>query len=75
MPHDDAEYSVNMTFKYPDNTIDQFFREQRKRFQANSHLIVEAAPRIDLQPFQVNTNIGGLQSVGARYTVAVAGCL
>lgn len=75
MPHSDTEYSVNMTLKYPDNTLDQFFREQRKRFTANKPLIVEVAPRTDLQPFQVNTNIGGLQSVGARYTVAVAGCL
>ncbi|MDX2241644.1 MAG: hypothetical protein NW224_13250 [Leptolyngbyaceae cyanobacterium bins.302] len=75
MPRDSAEFSVNMTLKYPDESIDQFFREQRRAFTANKPLIIEASPRLDLQPFQINTNIGGLQSVGSRYTVAVAGCL
>jgi hypothetical protein len=75
MPHSDAEYSVNMTLKYPDESIDQFYRERGRRFAANKVVVVDTAPRTDLQPFQVNTNIGGLQSVGARYTVAVAGCL
>ncbi|UBF30309.1 hypothetical protein K9N68_34410 (plasmid) [Kovacikia minuta CCNUW1] len=75
MPHNDAEYSVNMTLKYPDNTIDQFFRERGKRFPANQPLIIETSPRTNLQPYQVNTNIGGLQTVGSRYTVGVAGCL
>jgi len=75
MPRDTTEYSVNMTFKYPDGSIDQFYRERRRQFTANTPLIIEESPRPDLQPFQVNTNIGGLQSVGARYTVSVAGCL
>lgn len=75
MPHAETEYSVNMTLKYPDESLDQFHRDQRRLFPANKPLVIETAPRTDLQPFQVNTNIGGLQSVGARYTVAVAGCL
>ncbi len=75
MPRDNSEYSVNMTFKYPDDSIDQFYRERGRQFKANTPLVVETAPRNDLQPFQVNTNIGGVQSVGARYTVSAAGCL
>lgn len=75
MPHNDGEFSVNMTLKYPDDSIDQFFRENRRQFAANKPLVVETSPREDLQPYQVNTNIGGLQTVGSRYTVAVAGCL
>lgn len=75
MPRDNTEYSVNMTFKYPDDSIDQFYRERGRQFVANQPLIIEEPPRADLQPFQVNTNIGGLRSVGARYTVAAAGCL
>lgn len=75
MPRDSVEYSVNMTFKYPDDSIDQFYRERGRMFTANQPLVVEERPRADLQPFQINTNIGGLRSVGARYTVAVAGCL
>ncbi len=75
MPHSDAEFSVNMTLKYPDESIDQFYKERGRQFPANKVVVVNTEPRTDLQPFQVNTNIGGLQSVGARYTVAVAGCL
>lgn len=75
MPHSDAEYSVNMTLKYPDESLDQFYRERGRQFPANKVVVINTSPRTDLQPFQVNTNIGGLQSVGARYTVAVAGCL
>lgn len=74
MPRNTAQYSVNMTLKYPDETNDQFHREPGKQFTANKPLIIETSPRMDLQPFQVNTNIGGLQSVGSRYTVAVSGC-
>ena len=75
MPHSDAEYSVNMTLKYPDESLDQFYRERGRQFPANKVVVINTSPRTDLQPFQVNTNIGGLQSVGARHTVAVAGCL
>lgn len=75
MPRDSVQYSVNMTLKYPDNSDDQFYRESGRPFTANKPLVIETSPRVDLQPFQVNTNIGGLQSVGSRYTVAVSGCL
>ncbi|MDX2228221.1 MAG: hypothetical protein NW220_01195 [Leptolyngbyaceae cyanobacterium bins.349] len=75
MPRETTEYSVNATFKYPDDSIDQFYRERGRQFTANTPLIIEEPARSDLQPFQVNTNIGGLRSIGARYTVAVAGCL
>lgn len=75
MPRENSEYSVNATFKYPDGTTDQFYRERGRAFTANQPLIIEEAARTDLQPFQVNTNIGGLKSIGARYTVAVSGCL
>lgn len=75
MPHDNSEYSLNATLKYPDESIDQFYREQGRQFTANKPVILETTPRSDLQPFQVNTNIGGLQAIGARYTVAAAGCL
>jgi hypothetical protein len=74
MPRDSRQFSVNATFKYPDNSIDQFYREPGRDFTANKPLIIESAPRNDLQPFQINTNIGGLETVGARYTVSAAGC-
>jgi hypothetical protein len=74
MPRDSRQFSVNATFKYPDDSIDQFYREPGRQFTANKPLVIEAPPRNDLQPFQVNTNIGGLETVGSRYTVSVSGC-
>ncbi len=74
MPRDSRQFSVNATLKYPDNSIDQFYQEPGRQFTANKPLVIETSPRANLQPFQVNTNIGGLESVGSRYTVVVAGC-
>lgn len=75
MPHTDREYDVAMYLKYPDDTNQRFYREQRIELIANEPIIVEVTPeRSDLAPYQVNTNIGGIQAVGARYTVAAAGC-
>lgn len=75
MPRNNREYDVSMYLKYPDDTNQRFYRQQRQRFNANEPITVEVAPeRVDLAPYQVNTNIGGVQAVGARYTVAVAGC-
>jgi hypothetical protein len=75
MPHARRNFDVFMFLKYPDDTNQRFFRRQRVRLNANEPITVEVAPeRVDLGPYQVNTNIGGVQAVGARYTVAVAGC-
>lgn len=75
MPHTNREYDVAMYLKYPDNTNQRFYRKQRVDFKANEPITVEVSPeRLDLAPYQVNTNIGGVQAVGARYTVAAAGC-
>lgn len=75
MPHTNREYDVAMYLKYPDDTNERFYREQRVELPANQLITVEVTPeRSDLPPYQVNTNIGGIQAIGARYTVAVAGC-
>ncbi|HEY9644405.1 MAG TPA: hypothetical protein V6C57_28175 [Coleofasciculaceae cyanobacterium] len=75
MIHSDREYDIAMYLKYPDNKKQRFYREQRVNLKANQLITVDATPnRSDLEPYQVNTNIGGIQAVGARYTVAVAGC-
>lgn len=76
IPHDNREYDVTMYLKYPDDTNQRFYREQRTAFAANEPITVEVVPeRSDLAPYQVNTNIGGVQAVGARYSVVAAGCM
>ena len=75
MPHENRNYDVSMYLKYPDDTNQRFYQEQRVDLPANEPITVPVTPeRADLGPYQVNTNIGGIQAVGARYTVAVAGC-
>ena len=75
MTHTEREYDVAMYLKYPDDTNERFYREQRVELPANQLITVEVTPeRTDLPPYQLNTNIGGIQAIGARYTVAVAGC-
>jgi hypothetical protein len=74
LPHNDADYSIQLYLKYPDDTADEFYDEQDIRLAANEPLIVETEPRSNLLPYQINANIGGLLSIGVRYTVAVAGC-
>jgi hypothetical protein len=75
MPRDERNYDVSMYLKYPDDTNQKFYEKQRVDLPANEPIIVEVTPeRTDLGPYQVNTNIGGIQAIGARYTVVVAGC-
>jgi hypothetical protein len=75
MPRDNREYDIAMYLKYPDDTDQQFYREQRINLTANEPITIEVTPeRSDLLPYQINTNIGGVQAVGASYTVVAAGC-
>lgn len=74
MPRSNGRYSIQMYFKYPDDTADQFYEDQEIRLTANDPLIIEAQPRSDLPPYQINANIGGILSIGVRYTIVVAGC-
>lgn len=74
MPRSNADYSIEMYLKYPDGTTDRFYHHQQIHLTANEPLMVEAIPRSSLQPYQVNTNVGGLLTIGVKYTVAVAGC-
>ena len=51
MPHSDAEYSVNTTLKYSDESLDQFYRERGRQFPANKVVVINTSPRTNLQPF------------------------
>ncbi len=75
MPRASRNLNVSMSLRYPDDSNQRFLRRRRVDFRANDPITAEVTPeRVDLAPFQVNTNIGGVQAVGARYTVAAAGC-
>ena len=74
MPHSEMEYSIEMFLKYPDETNQKFYDEQNVSLIRNELISVEVTPDRDLPPYQINTNIGGLLSIGARYTVSIAGC-
>ncbi|GAB4371622.1 MAG: hypothetical protein Kow00121_13270 [Elainellaceae cyanobacterium] len=64
-----------MYLKYPDDTDQQFHDEQQINLNADEAIVVDTTPeRSNLFPYQVNTNIGGVQAIEANYTVAAAGC-
>lgn len=73
MPRHNARYSISMYLKYGDDTADKFY-DRTTQLPANEPLVIEAEPRLDFQPYQVNVRVGGVDSVGVRYTVAVAAC-
>lgn len=75
MPRSDREYDVAMYVKYPDDTNQQFYNEARTSYTANEPVVVDVTPdRTDIAPYQINVSVGGVQAVGARYSVSVAGC-
>jgi hypothetical protein len=74
MPHGNTDYNIAMYLKYPDDTADRFYEHGSIRLSANRPLTIWAEPRAGLQPYQVNVRVGGLNSLGAKYSAAVAAC-
>ncbi len=73
MPRSSSKYDASMYLKYGDDTADKFYTHQGS-LPANQPIVVQTQPRSTLQPYQVNVHVGGLQSIGVRYSVAVAAC-
>ncbi len=67
-------FDIRMYLKYSDQTADLFFNKEGLSISEGKPLKIEASPRPDAQPYQVNLFIGGLQSLGQTYTATVMGC-
>jgi hypothetical protein len=72
--NDGGTFDIRMYLKYSDQTADQFFNNEGANITSNKPLKIEASPRPDAQPYQVNLFVGGLGSLGQTYTATVMGC-
>ena len=75
---DSGTYNVKAFLKYGDNSNDEFYND-KVRVEPNKLMQLQAFPRRRssqraLQPFQVNTLVGNMGSVGNVYVVSVDGC-
>ena len=75
---DAGTYNVDAFLKYGDNSNDRFY-DERVIAEANQLVQIAAYPRRRsttqvLQPFQVNTLVGNMGTVGNVYVVSVDGC-
>ncbi|MFM8293707.1 MAG: hypothetical protein ACKN9E_04070 [Microcystaceae cyanobacterium] len=68
-------FDIRMFLKYSDQTAEEFFNQNGKRLKANQPLTIEATPRPEDNPFQVNVFVNGLPAIGQTYRAEVVGCL
>ena len=70
----DASFQIEMYLKYGDGTVDQFYNSKGVQLKAGEPLNIEATPRPQTEPYQVNMLIGGVSAVDKTYTASVVGC-
>ncbi|MGF1494412.1 MAG: hypothetical protein ACFBSC_18610 [Microcoleaceae cyanobacterium] len=68
-----ASFRVKMYLKYPDDTADKVYNNEVE-LQPGQSQDISATPRTEVEPYQVNLNIGGYDSIGYSYTASVEGC-
>lgn len=71
---EDASFRIEMYLKYGDRTTDQFYDTKGVQLKAGEPLTIEATPRPQTEPYQVNLLIGGTSAAGKTYTASVVGC-
>lgn len=72
--NDGGSFDIRMYLKYSDQTADQIFNKQGVNIANDKPLKIEAPPRPNAQPYQVNLFVGGVGSLGQTYTATVMGC-
>lgn len=70
---ENAPFSVSINLKYANGTADNA-HNSRITLEPSQTREIKVSPRINSQPYQINTNIGGTGSIGFSYTVSVTGC-
>jgi hypothetical protein len=71
---DGGSFDIRLFLKYSDQTADEFFNERGLKLTVGKPLTIEATPRPDNQPYQVNLFVNGLASIGQTYTASVVAC-
>ncbi len=72
--NDRGPFDIKMYLKYSDQTADEFFNQQGVELTPGTPLKIEAAPRPEDSPYQVNLFVNGIASLGRTYTASVVGC-
>ncbi|WP_013334529.1 hypothetical protein [Gloeothece verrucosa] len=71
---DGGAFDIKMYLKYSDQTTGEFYNSDGVQINSNQPLQIEAAPRPDDEPYQVNLLVGGLNHIGSNYTASVVAC-
>lgn len=72
--NDGGPFDIRMYLKYSDQTAGEFYNSQGVQIQPGSPLKIEAEPRPEDEPYQVNLFVNGLESLGKTYSASVVGC-
>ena len=74
LSNDGGPFEVRMYLKYGDQTSDEFFNQKSLQLTNDQPLKIEAIPRADNQPYQVNVFVAGIDALGKSYSATVVGC-
>ena len=74
LSNDGGPFEVRMYLKYGDQTSDEFFNQKSLQLPNDKPLKIEAIPRANNQPYQVNVFVAGINALGKSYSATVVGC-
>jgi hypothetical protein len=74
LSNDGGPFETRMYLKYGDQTSDEFFNQKSLQLPNDKPLKVEAIPRANNQPYQVNIFVAGIDALGKSYSATVVGC-
>ena len=74
LSEDIGNYDIEMFLKYEDRTADLVHEEDRYLMSEQHLHVFSGEPRADVQPYEVNLEVGGPGTVQDTYTLQVFGC-
>ncbi|PZO38447.1 MAG: hypothetical protein DCF19_16105 [Pseudanabaena frigida] len=75
IPENNANFDVELNLKYSDNSSSRAYKKDNVAVKVGKPLRLVGSPQPQLDPFQVNVFIGGLNAIGNTYTLSVLGCI
>ncbi|MEM6350375.1 MAG: hypothetical protein AAF766_06385 [Cyanobacteria bacterium P01_D01_bin.14] len=73
IPEESGNYDIEVSLKYGDETSDLIFNEANVELTASEPIVVNADPRDNLHPYQVNVRVGD-EGIGNPYRATAIGC-
>ena len=70
-----GSFDIKMYLKYSDQTTGEFYNTDGVQLNPGKPLTIDATPRPEDEPYQVNLFVGGLEHIGSSYKASVVGCL